>query len=372
MTATPREKEAMRRALSLAWRARTISPPNPWVGAVVLTRQGCFHGHTQRPGGPHAEIVALRQAGMRASGSTLVTTLEPCSHTGRTPPCTEAILKAGIKRVVIGLEDPDPKVSGSGIARLRDAGLEVVAGVLAEEVRSQLAPYIVHRSMGRPYVVLKLAATLDGRIAAPDGSSKWITGPVARADVARLRAESDAILVGAGTLAHDDPSLRVHFENVDKETMKPWGVTAGDLEATQRRVRQPLRLVAGAIPPKARCQPAESLAVASRGSGSHEDEEDLQAWREALSALAKRGILQLLCEGGAKLAWSLHRARLVDRYVVYTAPRLMGGADGKALMEGPGASALRLALRGNFSSVVRLGDDLRIDFIPGQVQAQEQ
>ncbi len=362
----------MRRALFLAGRARTISPPNPWVGAVVLTRQGCFHGYTQRPGGPHAEIMAIRQAGMEASGSTLVTTLEPCSHTGRTPPCTEAILEAGIKRVVVGLEDPDPKVSGSGIARLREAGLEVVTGVMAKEVRHQLAPYITHRSIGRPYVILKLAATLDGRIAAPDGSSQWITGPVARADVARLRAESDAILVGAGTLAQDDPSLRVHFDNVDMEVMKNWGIKGSDLEAIQSRVHQPLRLVAGAIPPKARCQPAESLAFASRGSGSHEHQEESQTLREALSGLAKRGILQILCEGGAKLAWSLHRASLVDRYVVYTAPKLMGGADGKALMEGPGASALGLALRGNFSSVVRLGDDLRIDFIPGQIQAQEQ
>lgn len=367
MSATPREMEAMRRALRLAWRARTLSPPNPWVGALVLTGQGCFQGHTQRPGGPHAEIVALQQAGELAKGATLVTTLEPCSHTGRTPPCTEAILAAGMRRVVIGIEDPDPKVSGSGIARLRQAGLEVVTGVMAEEVRHQLAPYIVHRAMGRPYVVLKLASTLDGRIAAPDGSSKWITGPIARADVARLRSESDAILVGAGTLGLDDPSLRVHFEKLDKEAMRTWGINAGDLEAVQLRVRQPLRLVAGEIPPRARCQPAESLF-----SGPEGPSENPSALREALSRLAERGVIQLLCEGGARLAWSLHRAGLVDRYVVYVAPKLMGGSDGKAFMEGPGASALRQALRGNFGGVVRLGDDLRIDFTPGQVRAQEQ
>ncbi|HYT38061.1 MAG TPA: bifunctional diaminohydroxyphosphoribosylaminopyrimidine deaminase/5-amino-6-(5-phosphoribosylamino)uracil reductase RibD, partial [Acidimicrobiia bacterium] len=197
----------MRRALELAASVRATTSPNPWVGCVI--DPGAFEGATQPPGGPHAELVALERAGDAARGATMVVTLEPCAHHGRTPPCVDAILAAGVAKVVVGVEDPDPNVQGRGIARLRQAGVEVEVGVCADEVRAQLAPYLKHRSTGRPWVVLKLAASADGRTAAPDGSSRWITGEAARADAHRLRAESDAVIVGAGTVRADDPELTV-------------------------------------------------------------------------------------------------------------------------------------------------------------------
>ena len=168
----------MDRAIALAAGVRTSTSPNPWVGAVIEPADGGapLEGATRPPGGAHAEIVALEAAGARARGATLYTTLEPCSHTGRTPPCTDAIVAAGLARVVVAIEDPDPQVSGKGIAALRAGGIEVDVGTRADEVRAQLAPYLKHRTTGRPYVVLKLAATLDGRTAAADGSSRWITG----------------------------------------------------------------------------------------------------------------------------------------------------------------------------------------------------
>ncbi|MDQ2825766.1 MAG: bifunctional diaminohydroxyphosphoribosylaminopyrimidine deaminase/5-amino-6-(5-phosphoribosylamino)uracil reductase RibD, partial [Actinomycetota bacterium] len=183
----------MRRAIEMAAGVRTTTSPNPWVGCVI--EPGGFEGATHPPGGPHAEVVALEAAGDDARGATLYATLEPCSHTGRTPPCVDAIVDAGIARVVVGIEDPDERVKGSGVRALRAAGVTVDVGVCQEQIRAQLAPYLKHRSTGRPWVVLKLAATLDGRTAAPDGSSRWITGPEARADSHRLRAESDAVIV---------------------------------------------------------------------------------------------------------------------------------------------------------------------------------
>ena len=314
----------MERALSLAAGVRTTTAPNPWVGAVVHAGNDTFDGATQPPGGPHAEVVALRAAGDRARGATLVCTLEPCSHTGRTGPCADAVITAGISRVVVAIEDPDPHVAGAGIARLRAAGIDVTVGVLAGKVRAQLAPYLKHRTTGRPYVVLKLAATLDGRTAAPDGTSQWITGVEARTDAHRLRAESDAVLVGAGTVRADDPSLTVRH-------------VPG---------RDPLRVVLGSAPPGAKVNPALEL------------DGDLEA---VLDKLGGMGVLQLLVEGGATVAHDFHRARLVDRYVVYLAPALRGGDDGRGLFAGAGAPTLADVWRGRIVSIIQLGDDVRID-----------
>jgi diaminohydroxyphosphoribosylaminopyrimidine deaminase/5-amino-6-(5-phosphoribosylamino)uracil reductase len=228
----------MLRAVELAAGVRTTTSPNPWVGCVIVAADGQLaEGATQPPGGPHAEVVALAAAaaaGIDVTGATAYVTLEPCSHHGRTPPCADALAEAGVARVVVGIEDPDPLVAGRGLARLRDAGVEVTAGVAADVIAAQLAPYITHRTTGRPLVVLKLAASLDGRTGAPDGTSRWITGPEARADAHRLRAESDAVLVGAGTVRADDPALTVRH-------------VAG---------RDPLRVVLGHAPPGAKVHPA--------------------------------------------------------------------------------------------------------------------
>jgi diaminohydroxyphosphoribosylaminopyrimidine deaminase/5-amino-6-(5-phosphoribosylamino)uracil reductase len=317
---------AMRRAVALAAGVRGTTSPNPWVGCVV--EPGGYQGATSPPGGPHAEIVALRAAGEAARGATLFTTLEPCSHTGRTPPCVDAIVDAGVARVVVGVEDPDPHVRGAGIRALRAAGISVDVGVAEDEVRAQLAPYLKHRSTGRPWVVLKLAASLDGRTAAPDGSSRWITGAAARADGHRLRAESDAVIVGAGTVRADDPAL-----------------TARDVAGG----RDPLRVVLGRAPAGARVHPALELSGDLGG---------------ILDDLGGRGVLQAMVEGGPTVAGAFHRAGLVDRYVVYLAPALFGGDDGRPLFTGPGAPTVADVWRGRLVSVERLGDDLRLECSP--------
>jgi diaminohydroxyphosphoribosylaminopyrimidine deaminase/5-amino-6-(5-phosphoribosylamino)uracil reductase len=289
-----------------------------------------FTGATDGRTGPHAEVVALAAAGPRAEGGTVYVTLEPCSHHGVTPPCADALVEAGVARVVVALTDPDPRVSGQGIERLRSAGVVVDVGVGADAAADQLEPYLHHRRTGRPYVVLKLAGTLDGRTAAPDGSSQWITGPEARLDAHRLRADSDAILVGAGTVRADDPALTVRL---------PDGERGPD-------DTEPLRVVLGAAPVGAAVHPCVELTG------------DLGA---VLDHLGGRGVLQLMVEGGARVAHAFHAAGLVDRYVVYVAPALLGGDDGRALFAGVGATTLGDAWRGRFVDVRRLGDDLRLD-----------
>jgi diaminohydroxyphosphoribosylaminopyrimidine deaminase/5-amino-6-(5-phosphoribosylamino)uracil reductase len=320
--------EAMERALALASSVRAVTSPNPWVGSVVVTPAGdVFDGATAPPGGPHAEVAALALAGPRARGGTLYATLEPCAHHGRTAPCVGAILGAGIARVVVAIADPDPQVAGRGIGELRATGVTVDVGLLADRVEGQLAPYLKHRRTGRPWVVLKLAATLDGGTAAPDGTSRWITGPAARADTHRLRAESDAVLVGAGTVRADDPEL----------TVRPPELAAD---------RQPLRVVLGRAAPEAKVQPCLEL------------DGDLG---EVLDTLGAKGVLQVLVEGGATVAGAFHRAGLVDHYVIYLAPALFGGDDARGLLAGPGATTVADLWRGRIVAVERLGDDLRID-----------
>jgi diaminohydroxyphosphoribosylaminopyrimidine deaminase/5-amino-6-(5-phosphoribosylamino)uracil reductase len=327
------DQRHMLRAVELAAGVRTATSPNPWVGCVLVTATGQeFEGATQPPGGPHAEAVALAAAtAARADtrGATAYVTLEPCSHHGRTPPCADALVDAGVARVVIGLRDPDPQVDGRGLARLLEAGIEVTEGVAADVVADQLAPFVTHRTTGRPRVVLKLAASLDGRTAAPDGSSRWITGEASRADAHRLRAESDAVLVGAGTVRADDPSLTVrHVEGPD-----------------------PLRVVLGTAPPGARVRPC--LEVSGDLSGILDD-------------LGARGVLQVLVEGGATVAGAFHRAGLVDAYVLYLAPALFGGDDARGLFAGSGAATMAGVWRGRIARVTALGDDIRVDLFPAR------
>jgi len=335
--AAPRFDEShMSRAIELAQSVRTATSPNPWVGCVIVDQGGevVGEGATAPYGGPHAEAVALARAGERAKGATAYVTLEPCAHTGRTPPCTDALIKAGVVTVIAALRDPDPKVAGAGFASLEAAGVSVVTGVLAATVTDQLRPYLVQRSTGRPFVVLKMAITLDGRTAAPDGSSRWITGAEARQDVHRLRAESDAVLVGAGTVRCDDPELTVRDDDTVKER------------------RQPLRVVLGHAPAGARVQPALELS----GDLGH-----------VLDELGRGRVIQLLVEGGANVAAQFHREGLVDRYVFYVAPVFLGGDDGRPTFSGAGAHTMADAWRGRLVSLRRLGDDVRIDLEPARL-----
>lgn len=326
------DQEAMQAAMALAASVRTRTSPNPWVGAVVLDehRRLVGSGATEPPGGRHAEVGALAEAGGRAHGGTLAVTLEPCSHHGRTPPCTDAVLAAGVRRVVVGTLDPDPRVAGRGVARLRDAGLDVEVGVLEHEITRQLTPYLHHRRTARPYVVCKLAATLDGATAAPDGTSKWITGEAARTDAHLLRAESDAILVGAGTVRTDDPSLTVRL------------VEGPD----------PIRVVLGHAPPQARIHPCIQWTP---------DDGDLLALLEHLGTV---GVLQLMVEGGATVVRSFHDAGLIDRYVVYLAPAIVGGSEARPLIAGPSVPTIDEFWRGRIAAVRSIGDDVRIDLVP--------
>ena len=324
----------MSQAIDAAWTARRLVSPRPWVGAVVVPADEPDHegfvGATQGRHGPHAEVEALRAAGDRARGATVFTTLEPCSHTGETGPCADALIAAGVARVVIGVVDPDPQVAGQGLDRLRDAGITVEVGVEEAAIAAQLAPYLHHRRTGRPLVVLKLASTLDGRTAAPDGTSRWITGPEARADAHRLRADSDAVLVGAGTVRLDDPALTVRLAD---------GELPGGFE-------QPRRVVLGRVPDGAAVSPALELAG---------------PLDEVLDELGRQGVLQVLVEGGAQVAHGFHAAGLVDRYVVYLAPALFGGDDARGLFAGPGARTIADVWRGTITAVTPLGADLRID-----------
>ncbi|HEY5098303.1 MAG TPA: bifunctional diaminohydroxyphosphoribosylaminopyrimidine deaminase/5-amino-6-(5-phosphoribosylamino)uracil reductase RibD [Acidimicrobiales bacterium] len=326
----------MARAAAAAEVVRGRTSPNPWVGAVVVPAGPgpveWFEGATAPPGGAHAEVTALRAAGARAESGTLYVTLEPCSHHGRTPPCSEAIVASGIRRVVVGVADPDAQVDGSGIDALRAAGLEVEVGVGQDQVGEQLAPYLKHRRTGRPWVVLKLAATLDGGTAAPDGTSRWITGAEARADAHRLRSRSDAVLVGAGTVRDDDPALTVRLPPGD-----PWFRGPAD---------QPLRVVLGRLPPGAAAAPALEL------QGPPGD---------VLDELGRRGCLQVLVEGGATVAHAFHASGLVDRYVVYLAPALFGGNDARPLFNGAGVPSIDRLWRGMVHSVTSLGSDLRLE-----------
>ncbi|MDA8342644.1 MAG: bifunctional diaminohydroxyphosphoribosylaminopyrimidine deaminase/5-amino-6-(5-phosphoribosylamino)uracil reductase RibD [Actinomycetota bacterium] len=343
----------MKRALAAGRSVRGRTAPNPWVGAVVVPRgvayvggelatvdgaagPGAVMGATQPPGGPHAEVVALDAAGAAAAGGTLYVTLEPCAHHGRTPPCVDAIIAAGIRRVVVGQVDPDPNVAGQGIDRLRSSGIEVdvIGEPIASEVRAQLEAYTHQRSTGRPFVVLKLAATLDGRTAAPDGSSRWITGAAARADAHRLRAWSDAVVVGAGTVQADDPELTVRLP-------------AGDPDYRDAD-EQPLRVVLGTAPAGSRVHPALEL------SGEPAD---------VVATLAQRGALQVLVEGGATVAHAFFASGLVDLVVVYLAPALFGGDDGHPLFAGPGAPTIGDLWRGDIRAVTSLGVDLRVELV---------
>jgi diaminohydroxyphosphoribosylaminopyrimidine deaminase/5-amino-6-(5-phosphoribosylamino)uracil reductase len=323
----------MLRAVELAAGVRTTTSPNPWVGCVIVTDDGqVVEGATQPPGGPHAEASALAEAeraGLDVTGATAYVTLEPCSHQGRTPPCADALVAAGVRRVVVGILDPDPQVSGRGIGRLRAAGVAVASGVGADVIGDQLAPYLIHRTTGRPRVVLKLAASLDARTAAPDGTSRWITGEAARADAHRLRAESDAILVGAGTVRADDPDLTVRHVHG----------------------RDPLRVVLGRAPEGARVHPCLEL------------QGDLG---EILDDLGARDVLQVLVEGGASVAGAFHRAGFVDSYAIYLAPALFGGDDAPGLFSGAGAATMSDVWRGCITRVTPLGDDIRVDLRPAR------
>jgi diaminohydroxyphosphoribosylaminopyrimidine deaminase/5-amino-6-(5-phosphoribosylamino)uracil reductase len=319
------DENIIRRAMSLAESVRCITSPNPWVGAVVVTDDGeMFDGTTGEPGQAHAEIEAIRAAGDKARGATLYVTLEPCCHVGRTGPCTDTIIEAGVKRVIIGIIDPDKKVRGASIDILRKAGITVDVGLCENEIRQQLAPYIKHRETGLAWVIVKLASTLDGKIAATDGSSQWITGDEARADAHRLRAESDVIIVGAHTYKHDHPQLNV------RDYSPPRMPQQGSLD--------PRKIVLG---------------------HAEDDVETMSGdVKEILAELGKQGVLQVMVEGGAATAGEFHRAGVVDQYVFYIAPAILG--DGINMFSS-NETSMKDIWRAKGARVTQLGNDFRVE-----------
>jgi diaminohydroxyphosphoribosylaminopyrimidine deaminase/5-amino-6-(5-phosphoribosylamino)uracil reductase len=308
----------------------------------------------QSPGTPHAEALALTDAGERSRHGTLIVTLEPCAHHGRTPPCTEAIIDAGITCVVVGAEDPDPRVAGRGIARLRAAGIDVVTGIRRAAVVAADPGYFHHRRLGRPRITVKLAATLDGQVAGRDGSSQWITGPEARRDVHLLRSAADAVGVGTGTILADDPELTVRLGQYAGPQPRP--VVFGGrrrLPATARVLgREPLVYVASS-----RHQPEVGHLVEMPGSGGV----DLDG---AVKDLGARGILELLIEGGPTLAAGFAGADLVDEYVLYLGAKLALGI-GMPMFDAPFAT-LADARNVTIVDVTPLGDDVRIRAEPNR------
>nr|WP_086019890.1 bifunctional diaminohydroxyphosphoribosylaminopyrimidine deaminase/5-amino-6-(5-phosphoribosylamino)uracil reductase RibD [Wenjunlia vitaminophila] len=351
----------MRRAVGLAARGLGATSPNPVVGCVVLDAAGevVGEGWHQRAGGPHAEVHALRAAGERARGGTAVVTLEPCDHTGRTGPCSQALIGAGIARVVYAVTDPTPTATG-GAATLFAAGVDVAGGLLADEATAVNEAWLTSVLRRRPFVLWKYAATLDGRIAAADGTSRWITGSQARADVHRLRAEADAVVVGSGTLRADDPHL-AHRDAPRPDVPQPLRVVV-DTHATVK----PDARVLDAAAPTLLCVGRDAatghlpgldvlrLPPARDGRGL-----DLTA---LLAALHDRQVRSVLLEGGPTLAGSFLAAGLVDKVVGYLAPALLGA--GPSVVHGVGIHTITQALRLDVADVTRLGVDLRVTAYP--------
>ena len=362
----------MQLAIDEARQALGRTSPNPAVGAVIV-RDGEIvgRGHTQPPGGAHAEVMALRAAGAAAGGATVYCTLEPCAHFGRTPPCTDALIAAGVSAVYYAIDDPDAQVGGRGRRALEAAGISVTVGDGADEVNVVLAGYLKHRRTGLPLVVVKYAASLDGRIAAASGDSRWVSGPETLEWAHRERQYLDAIVVGSGTVVADDPTL----------TARPGGTTEG--------VHQPLRVVVdsrGRTPAHAKVLTGPSSTLIATADGS------APAWRAAMTArgaevvvlptlpgadgaahvdlaallgeLGRRGVLVALFEGGGVLLGSLFDARLVDRVYAVLAPLIVGAVRAPAAVAGRGAERMSDAVRLHDVTVERLGEDTLISGVP--------
>ena len=355
----PTDLDFMRMALALARRGLGAVWPNPAVGCVLVADGAVIGRGWTGPGGrPHAETEALRRASRRVSGAAAYVSLEPCSHWGRTPPCTEALIGAGLRRVVVAAEDPDPRVNGAGLARLRAAGIAVELGLAAPEALEINAGFFSRIQRGRPLVTVKLATTLDGRIAMPGGESRWITGVDARARAHLLRTRYDAIMVGIGTALADDPELTCRLPGL--EARSPVRVVVD----RQLRLKPTARLVAGVGAPPSwvlTAHPADPArrAMLEAGGASVIDVEASadQFLAAALEALAARGITRLLVEGGAGLAAALVEARLVDRLAWFHAPRLIGG-DGVPAIAALGCAALAEAPAFDRISTETVGEDV--------------
>lgn len=375
----------MRRALELARRGLGRTSPNPAVGALVVAPDGTIagRGYHAAAGTAHAEVLALEEAGPRARGATLYVTLEPCCHHGRTPPCTDAIQRAGVARVVAAMLDPDPRVSGRGAAALRRAGVAVDVGVLEHQAGRLLEAYVHHRRTGLPFVTMKVAMTLDGKVATRAGDARWISGEDSRRTVHALRGEVDAVLVGVGTVLADDPLLTARPAGRPASAGGP--APAGGPASAGRAPRQPLRVIADSAartPPAARVlasagNPRRTLIAVTPGAPAARvraleaaGAEVLRLPAEAdgrvdLRALARelgrRGVLHVLLEGGPTLNAAALAAGLVQKVLVFVAPRIVGGAAAPGPVGGGGAARLADAIPVRSFAARRSGEDVLLE-----------
>ncbi|CCG86393.1 bifunctional diaminohydroxyphosphoribosylaminopyrimidine deaminase/5-amino-6-(5-phosphoribosylamino)uracil reductase RibD [Erwinia piriflorinigrans] len=365
-----RDEVYMARALELARRGRFTTTPNPNVGCV-LVRDGQIvgEGFHLRAGEPHAEVHALRMAGENACGATAYVTLEPCSHHGRTPPCCDALIAAGIKRVVTAMQDPNPQVAGRGLYRLQQAGIEVSHGLMMQEAEALNRGFLKRMRTGFPWVQLKLGASLDGRTAMASGESQWITSPEARRDVQRLRAQSSAILSTSGTVLADDPALTVRHDELDSATLADY---PADL------LRQPVRIIVDGqnrVTPQHRLisQPGETwlarTACDERQWPENVSQLIVPRYQERLDLvsmlmlLGKKQINSVWVEAGAQFSGALLQAGVVDELIVYLAPKLLGDA-GRGLCQLPGLETLAAAPAFTFSDIRQVGPDIRLTLTP--------
>lgn len=349
----------MKWALRLAARGRGRTSPNPMVGAVIVKHDDVIGtGWHRKVGAEHAEAVALAQAGSRAKGATMYVTLEPCAHHGRTPPCVDAIIEAGISRVVAAIEDPDPLVSGAGAAALRAAGVDVEFGLLSKDAARLNEEYLVHRREGRPYVTLKMATSFDGKVAAADGSSQWITCEEARRDAHRLRAQSDAICAGIGTVLADDPRLTARGVQLVAPRLRVVVDSTGRTPIESRVLSDE----APTIIATTLSRDDERVAVLEKAGAevlSVVEPNSEVSIPHLLQVLADRGVVSLLLEGGPRLAGRFAAQGLIDRYVFYMAPKLLGeGARGS--VEGWTANSIQDARNLSITAFKRLGSDLKV------------
>ncbi|WP_428982778.1 bifunctional diaminohydroxyphosphoribosylaminopyrimidine deaminase/5-amino-6-(5-phosphoribosylamino)uracil reductase RibD [Paraglaciecola aquimarina] len=361
----------MARAIQLAKRGQYTTSPNPNVGCVIADKLGNIvgEGWHQKAGTPHAEVHALRQAGELAKGATAYVTLEPCSHQGRTPPCADALIQAQVSRVIVAMEDPNPLVSGRGLTKLQQAGIATETGLLSLAAKQLNRGFIKRMRVGKPWVTVKLAATLDGKTALKNGLSQWITGPEARQDVQRHRAQSCAILSGSGTVMADNPSLNVRYAEL--------GLAAEELSSVN--LRQPLRVILDGrnqLPTSLRClQPMQSndagdVLLINGQPSIHQFPNHVQQWQAPFvankldlnSVMAKLSAMQLnqvWVEAGAKLAGALLQNNLVDELILYQAPKLIGG-DGQNLFDILPLQSMQEVVDLTLCDVRQVGTDIKI------------
>ena len=370
----------MARAFKLARKGRFTTTPNPNVGCVIVNNGEIVgEGFHLKAGGPHAEVHALRMAGERARGATAYVTLEPCSHHGRTPPCADALLAAGVSRVVAAMQDPNPEVAGRGLYRLKQAGVEVSNGLMLSEAEAVNLGFLKRMRTGFPYIQLKMAASLDGRTAMASGESQWITSAAARQDVQRFRAESSAILSSSATVLADDPSLTVRWSELGDETQSQYPALSSNASVSAEDVRQPLRVI---VDSKNRVTPQHKLVQQPGETLLARLQADDKVWPDAVQQLtvpatsdnrvdlvilmmqlAKRQVNSVWVEAGAELAGALLQAGLVDELIVYVAPKLLG-QNGRALCVLPGLESLADAPNFEFSDIRQVGPDLRLRLKP--------